>query len=98
MYYIQPDPSYYTNDPFANGPTGRCRGIAALLAIFLGSFGIQYFYLNRTTAGLLTILLFVITCGVWGTVMFIQGIYMFCIDNDKFTRIYINNTSTLPLF
>ena len=30
------------NDPFQpSGPEGKCRGVAALLAIFLGGLGIQ---------------------------------------------------------
>ncbi|MDE6041602.1 MAG: TM2 domain-containing protein [Muribaculaceae bacterium] len=93
-----PDPGYYHNDPFASGPYGKSRGLAALFAIFLGSFGIHYFYLGKTTAGILTILLWCVTCSVWGVLMFIQGIYMFCIDNAKFERIYVLSNSTLPLF
>ena len=37
--YQQP---YRSNDVFAEGPSGKSRGIAALLAIFLGAFGIHY--------------------------------------------------------
>ena len=95
---MQPDPGYYNNDPMASGPTGKSRGIAAILAILLGSIGVQYFYLGKTTAGFLTILISLVTCGIWGTVMFAQGIYMFIIDNQKFERIYISSNSTLPLF
>ena len=87
------------NNPFdACGPEGKSRGLAALLAIFLGGLGIHYFYLGKTMAGVISIVLSIITCGVWSIVMFIQGIYMFCITNDQFRQKYIDNTSTLPLF
>lgn len=92
-------PSFDPNNPFdACGPEGKSRGIAALLAIFLGGLGIQYFYLNKTSAGLITILLSIVTCGLWEFVMFVQGIYMFCITNQQFRQKYITNISTLPLF
>lgn len=90
---------YDPNNPFdACGPEGKSRGVAALLAIFLGGLGIQYFYLNKITAGLITILLSIVTCGIWQTVMFAQGIYMFCINNQQFRAKYVDNTNTLPLF
>ena len=91
--------TYDRNNPFdACGPEGKSRGVAALLAIFLGSIGIQYFYLDKVMAGLITILLSIVTCGLWSTLMFIQGIYMLCITNDQFRQKYVTSTSTLPLF
>lgn len=36
-----------SNDVFSPGPSGKSRGVAALLAIFLGSLGIQYFYRGK---------------------------------------------------
>lgn len=87
------------NNPFDScGVDGKSRGVAALLAILLGSLGIQYFYLGKTGAGLITILLSFVTCGVWGILMFVQGIYMFCITNDEFRTKYVETTRTLPLF
>lgn len=87
------------NNPFdASGPEGKCRGVAALLAILLGALGIHYFYLNKVGGGLLTILLTVITCGIWQIVVLIQGILMFCMTNETFERKYVQSTSTFPLF
>jgi len=80
------------------GPEGKARGVAALLAILLGTFGIQYFYLGKAMAGLITIVLSIVTCGLWGVVMLIQGILMFCITNAQFREKYVLSTSTLPLF
>ncbi len=87
------------NDPFSPcSPDGKCRGVAALLAILIGSLGIQYFYVGKTTAGLLTILISLVTCGLFGVIMFIQGILMFCMTNDQFRQKYIDNPSNFPIF
>lgn len=92
--------SYYTrNNAFDSDPsTGKSRGVAALLAIFLGGLGVQYFYLGKTTAGLLTILLTIVTCGLWEFITLIQGIMMLCMDNATFKAKYVDSTATLPLF
>lgn len=87
------------NNPFNPcTPDGKTRGVAALLAIFIGGLGVQYFYLNKVTAGLITILLSVVTCGLWSILTFVQGIYMFCITNEQFREKYVDTTSKLPLF
>jgi len=93
-YGYMPD----TNNPFDAGPEGKSRGVAALLAIFLGGLGIQYFYLGKIMAGVLTILINLVTCGVWTLVMLVQGILMFCIDNETFRQKYVLTTSQFPLF
>ncbi|MDE6270476.1 MAG: NINE protein [Muribaculaceae bacterium] len=99
--------SQYTNQnsPYAGnnafdpaGPEGKSRGIAALLAIFIGSLGIHYFYCGKNTAGVLTILLTVVTCGIWSIIPFVQGIYMLCITNEEFERKYVTNPATFPVF
>lgn len=74
------------------------RVLAALLAIFIGSLGVQYFYCGKTTAGFLTILLTVVTCGLWGFITLVQGIYMLTISDEQFYAKYVAGTSTLPLF
>lgn len=80
------------------GPEGKSRGIAALLAILLGGLGIQYFYCGKTTAGILTILLTLVTCGLWEILMVVQGVLMLCMTNAQFRQKYILSTATLPLF
>ena len=72
--------------------------LCGLLAIFLGTFGVQYFVLGKTWGGILTILLSCITCGGWGIVMLIQGILMLCMSEAEFQRKYIDNPATMPLF
>ncbi len=80
------------------GPEGKSRGVAALLAIFLGGLGIQYFYLGRVGAGIITILLTIVTCGLWELVTFVQGILMLCMTNEAFRAKYVTTTSSFPLF
>lgn len=96
--YRQPG-SYYSNNPFdAAGPEGKSRGVAALLAIFLGWLGIHYFYCGKITGGVLTILLCIVTCSLWSILTFVQGIYFLCITNDEFERKFITNPSNFPIF
>ena len=80
------------------GPEGKSRGVAALLAILLGGLSIQYFYVGKTTAGIISIVLSFVTCGLWSVLMLVQGILMFCMTNAQFRQKYVLSTSTLPLF
>ena len=92
------DNYYRYNDAFASGPTGKSRGVTALLALFLGTLGVQYFYLGKITAGILTILLSLVTCGVWSVIVLIQGIMMLVMDNYTFQQKFVLNNSTFPIF
>lgn len=72
--------------------------VAGLLAIFLGSLGIHYFYLGKTTAGILTIVLSLCTCGIWSFLMLVQGILMLTMSDADFEEKYVYNERTFPLF
>ena len=72
--------------------------VAGLLAIFLGGIGIHYFYLGKTTAGILSIVISLFSCYIWGLLMFIQGIYMLTMSDEDFNAKYVDNDRTLPLF
>lgn len=74
------------------------RIICGVCAILLGSFGVQYFVVNKILGGFLTILLTLVTCGLWSCLCLAQGIYMLCIDDKTFKSKYIDSTSVLPLF
>lgn len=90
------------NDAFAASPAGCSRGVAALLAIFLGSLGIHYFYIGKTTAGLIMLLATVLSCGILAvitnTLSLAQGIYMFIINNRDFYDKYVATPDSFPLF
>ena len=93
----QPYGQYVANDPFAVGPEGKSRGIAALLAIFLGWLGIHYFYLGKTTGGIVFLLISVLSCcSVTSVLGLIQGIMMFCMTNEEFNRRYVTTPSSFP--
>lgn len=90
---------YQVNNAFDSGPEGKSRGIAALLAIFLGCIGIQYFYLGKNVAGVVFLIVGIVTCGILTSIIsFVQGIMMFCISNKEFTNKYVTTTSKFPLF
>lgn len=88
------------NDAFAEGPEGKSRGVAALLAIFLGSLGVHYFYMGKTTAGVVYLLITLLSCGFGGAVIgilgLIQGIMMFGMTNQAWRAKYILSPATFP--
>lgn len=92
--------SFEANDVFASSPEGKSRGVAALLAIFLGSLGIHYFYVGKNTAGVVWLLITVCTCGFGGAVLsllgIIQGIIMFGMTNEAWRSKYILTQSNFP--
>lgn len=69
---------------------------AGLLAIFLGSFGVHKFVLGYNTAGLIMLLVTVLTCGVAGFVMgvigIIEGIIYLTKTPEEFESIYLQNS------
>lgn len=98
------DAMRYNRQPgvFDNGPSGKSRGVAALLAIFLGGIGIHYFYLGKNTAGIIFLLCTLCSFGllwfVTHLISFVQGIYMLTITESEFERKYIYSRDTVPFF
>lgn len=90
--------SYRPTGVFDDGPSGKSRGVAALLAFFLGGFGAHYFYLGKTSGGLICLLLTMITCGFWGVILLIQFFLFLTMSQEDFERKFVNSTSTFPLF
>lgn len=87
---------------FDEGPSGHSRGVAAILAILLGTLGIQYFYMGKSTAGIIFIVCTICSCGILGAVTYVlslvQGIYIFTLSQEEFERKYIYSTQTIPMF
>lgn len=81
-----------------SSPIENDKIVTALLAIILGGLGIHYFYLGKTKAGIITIILSLVTCGIWSFIMFIQGVLMLVMPDDRFRDKYINTTSDFPIF
>ena len=74
------------------------RVLCGIMAIIFGTLGIQYFIVGKVGAGLITILLSLITCGAWEIITLIQGIMMLTMDNQTFLDKYVNTNKTFPLF
>lgn len=90
MQFVQPQANVKQTD--------SQRLTFGLLALLIGTLGIQYFIIGKTTAGILTILLSLITCGFWGILTFIQGIVVLTMSDETFLQKYVYSNSTLPLF
>lgn len=74
------------------------RILCGIMAIIFGTLGIQYFIVGKVGAGVITILLSLVTCGAWEIVTLIQGILMLTMDDQTFQQKYIDTTKTFPLF
>lgn len=81
-----------------NADIANKKLICGILAILVGTIGVQYFVLGKVAGGFITILLSLVTCGVWGIVTLIQGILMLTMDDQTFAAKYINTDKTFPLF
>lgn len=78
--------------------TGKSNMVAGILAILLGAFGAQYFYMGKIGGAFVTILLYWVTCGLWGILELVQGIMMLTMSQEEFDRKYVNSNSFMPLF
>ncbi len=72
--------------------------VCGILALLIGGFGIQYFLIGKTTAGIINILLSIVTCGLWTIVNFVQGIMILCMSEEEWRRKFVDSTSTFPVF
>jgi TM2 domain-containing membrane protein YozV len=67
---------------------------AGIFGILLGSLGIHKFILGYTGAGLIMLLVTILTCGLCGIVMhiigLIEGIIYLCKSDEEFVRIYVD--------
>ena len=68
------------------------RIVCGVLGILLGALGIHKFILGYTTAGIIMLLVSLLTCGVGGTVMYIigliEGITYLTKTDAEFIRVY----------
>lgn len=93
-----PHNNYPHNNRYNYSGSPQKSNIAfGLLAIFLGFLGIQYFYVGKTTGGIICLLLSFVTCGIWNIITFIQGILVICMDQSEFERKFVYSNSTFPI-
>ncbi|MGM9842797.1 MAG: NINE protein [Muribaculaceae bacterium] len=92
---------FYTPGAYPQYPNQEINNkkiVASILALIFTGLGIHYFYLGKITAGILTIVLSLVTCGIWSFVMLVQGIVMLTMDDNSFAQKYLNPNTTFPLF
>ena len=67
---------------------------AGVCGILLGSLGVHKFILGYTGAGLIMLLVTLLTCGIGGCVMhvigLIEGIIYLCKPDEEFVRLYVD--------
>ncbi|MDE7179702.1 MAG: GYF domain-containing protein [Muribaculaceae bacterium] len=80
------------------GSLDSTRILFGIFAIFLGTLGVQYFIIGKVKAGIFTILISLVTCGVWEIITLIQGILVLFMSDDEFNRKYVETPNTFPLF
>ena len=78
------------------------RIVAGILAILLGCLGIQYFYCGKNSAGVICILISVLSCGIGAAILelltIIQGVLMLTGTQEAFMEKYVKTNSSFPLF
>ena len=83
---------------FDCGPSGKSRGVAALLAILIGCLGVQYFYVGKNSCGIMYLLITLFTCGVAGGVLsilsIVQGVIMLGMTQEQFEAKYVYSPSS----
>ena len=89
-------PAAYPNppSPYFNPRASNKIG-AGICGILLGSLGIHKFILGYTGAGLIMLLVSLLSCGFLAPIVhligLIEGIIYLCKSDDEFVRIYVDN-------
>ena len=69
---------------FGENVNGKNKLIAALLALFLGDFGIHHFYLGNNRAGILSVIFF--WTGIPWIIGIVQGVMMLLESDEQFAK------------
>ena len=77
-------------------PGEKSKVTAGILALLIGGLGIHYFYLGKTTGGIVFLLL--CCTGIPSLLAFVQGIMMLTMTDEQFEQKYVNTESSFPLF
>jgi len=93
----------YAQQPYGQQPYGQPQApaapkdklVAGLLGIFLGSLGIHKFYLGYTKAGVIMLLVSLLTFGIGASIMaiiaLIEGILYLTKSDEEFANTYVYN-------
>jgi TM2 domain-containing membrane protein YozV len=87
-------PSPIAPPPSTSNPRASNKIAAGVCGILLGSLGVHKFILGYTGAGLIMLLVTLVSCGVFGVLMhvigMIEGIVYLCRSDDEFVRLYVD--------
>ncbi len=87
---------------FEAGPSGKSRGVAGLLALLVGALGVHYFYMGKTTPGVIFLLATLCSCFILspliGIVAIIQGVLFFTMTEEEFRSKWVNTNNSFPVF
>ena len=87
-------PPTITPPPSTSNPRASNKLPAGLCGILLGGLGVHKFILGYTGAGLIMLLVTVLTCFLASPVMhiigLIEGIIYLCKSDDEFVRVYVD--------
>ncbi|HLV23192.1 MAG TPA: TM2 domain-containing protein [Moheibacter sp.] len=73
-------------------PKSDKKIIAGILAILLGALGVHKFFLGYTRAGIIHLIISIVTCGTVGQVIgLIEGIVYLTKSDEEFEEIYVRN-------
>jgi TM2 domain-containing membrane protein YozV len=68
---------------------GSKKMTAGLLGILLGAYGVHKFYLGMSSAGVIQLIVTIVTCGLAGIIGLIEGIIYLTKSDEDFYREYI---------
>lgn len=84
-----PPPAGGAGAPPPYVPSGK-RVPAGVLGILLGGFGVHKFYLGYSTAGIIQLVVSVVTCGLGGIIGLVEGIIYLTKSDEEFDATYVN--------
>jgi TM2 domain-containing membrane protein YozV len=91
---LNPAPPPIIPAPGAVASRASNKIAAGIFGILLGSLGIHKFILGYTGAGVIMLLVTILTCGLAGVVMhligLIEGIIYLCKSDEEFVRVYVD--------
>jgi TM2 domain-containing membrane protein YozV len=80
---VPPTQPFQTEGTIPPGYQQKSKMVAGLLGIFLGGLGVHQFYLGNNQAGVIRIVVSVVTCGIGSIWGFIEGIMILTGTPDK---------------
>lgn len=88
--------AYQQPNNYQPAPGEKSKVTAGVLALLLGGLGIHYFYLGKSTGGIVFLLL--CCTGIPSLLAFVQGIMMLTMTDEQFLQKYVYTESSFPLF